>query len=248
MYFCEACGKLLNKTNKYYKVDSKHYCSKHYFQIRKYGKVQDNNPRTVYDDNEIRVKHDYAEIDTYDNKGNVLVTYKLDVEDVPLLKGHKWRTVFKGKENDTPYMVTGHTIYFHRLVMGNVNNEIDHINRDSSDNRKSNLRESYRTQQLANTSLRRDNTHGIKGVYFDKRNNKYHAEIQIFKKKFFSKTYDTLAEAAYYRYLLEEHFYKTIGINNSQKMIELIQSLTQEQKYNIQTYFSNRMKVQVDKI
>ena len=132
--------------------------------------------------------------------------------------------------------------------MGNPNTEIDHINRDSTDNRKSNLRESFRTQQLANTSLRIDNVQGLKGVYYLRRDNKYRAEIQIGNKHFYSKSFNTKAEAAYMRYLYEQHFYKTIGINNSKLMLELIQSLSQESKENIQKYFVNRMKIQVEKI
>ena len=50
------------------------------------------------------------------------------------------------------------------------------------------------------------------------------------------------------RYLYEQHFYKTIGINNSKTMLDLIQSLSEESKKDIQKYFVNRMKVQVEKI
>ena len=145
-------------------------------------------------------------------------------------------------------MVTGHVIYFHRLVMGNPNTEIDHINRDSTDNRKVNLRESFRTQQLANTSLRIDNVQGIKGVYYLQRDNLYRAEISINNKHFYSKSFKTKAEAAYMRYLFEQHFYKTIGINNSKKMLDLIRSLSDESKLAIQKYFVNRMKIRVEKI
>ena len=222
-------------------------CRKHYEQYYKYGKVLDNNPRTVWDDNEIRTYKDYGEIDTYTNTGEIQNTFKFDLEDIKYLVNHKWRTVFKGK-NNSPYLVTGHTIYFHRLIMGNPNTEIDHINRDSTDNRKANLRESFRTQQVANTSLRIDNVQGLKGVYYLQRDNAYRGEIQIYKKHFYSKSFKTKAEAAYMRYLYEQHFYKTIGINNSKEMLDLIQSLSEESKRNIQKYFVNRMKVQVEKI
>ena len=222
-------------------------CRKHYEQYYKYGKVLDNNPRTVWDDNEIRTYKDYGEIDTYTNTGEVQNTFKFDLEDIKYLVNHKWRTVFKGKQN-SPYLVTGHTIYFHRLIMGNPNTEIDHINRDSTDNRKANVRESVRAQQLANTSLRIDDVQGLEGVYYLQRDNAYRAEIQIYKKHFYSKSFKTKAEAAYMRYLYEQHFYKTIGINNSKEMLDLIQSLSEESKRNIQKYFVNRMKVQVEKI
>ena len=237
---CKICGREVPKLNL-------GMCGKHYEQYLKYGKVLDNNPRTVWDDNEIRTYKDYGEIDTYTNTGEVQNTFKFDLEDIKYLVNHKWRTVFKGK-NNSPYLVTGHTIYFHRLIMGNPNTEIDHINRDSTDNRKANLRESFRTQQLANTSLRIDNVQGLKGVYYLRRDNAYRAEIQIYKKHFYSKSFKTKAEAAYMRYLYEQHFYKTIGINNSKEMLNLIQSLSEESKRNIQKYFVNRMKVQVEKI
>lgn len=238
--FCEVCGREVTKLNK-------GMCEKHYQQFRRFGKVLDNNPRTIWDSNEIRVYQNYGEIDTYNNIGEVLNTFKFDLEDIQYLYNHKWRTVFKGKQK-SPYLVTEHTIYFHRLIMGNPNTEIDHINRDSTDNRKSNLRESFRTQQLANTSLRIDNVQGLKGVYYLQRDNLYRAEIQIRKKHFYSKSFRTKAEAAYMRYLYEQHFYKTIGINNSREMLDLIQSLPQESKKHIQKYFVNRMKVQVEKI
>ena len=73
-----------------------------------------------------------------------------------------------------------------------------------------------------------------------------HKEIK--NKHFYSKSFNTKAEAAYMRYLYEQHFYKTIGINNSKEMITLIQSLSQESKNEIQKYFVNRMKIQVEKI
>lgn len=240
---CKVCGREITDS----KLFGIKMCWKHYNQFRKYGKCLDSNPRTVWDDNEIRVMNNYGEIDTYINTGEVLNTFKFDLEDMKYLMNHKWRTVFKGKRK-LPYLVTGHTIYFHRLIMGNPNTEIDHINRDSTDNRKANLRESFRTQQLANTQLRIDNVQGIKGVYYSQRDKKYRAEIQIKNKHFYSKSFNTKAEAAYMRYLYEQHFYKTIGINNSKEMITLIQSLSQESKNEIQKYFVNRMKVQVIKI
>lgn len=245
---CKICGKLCG---------SKHHefingmCSKHYNQFKRFGKTLDTNPRTIWDSNEIRILKNYAEIDTYDELGNVLNTFKIDIEDVSLLGSYKWRTVLKGKQKK-PYLVTGHAgkqgsgmIYFHRLVMGNPNSEIDHINRDPTDNRKENLRESFRQQQVTNTSVRCDNTSGIKGVYYIKRNNKYRAEIQFGDKHIYSPGYDTMGEAAYMRYLLEQFFYKEIGINNSKKMLDLIQTITSEQKEHIDKYFKNRAKAWV---
>lgn len=247
---CRVCGKLCDNSHGSFNGKTG-MCRKHNDQMKKYGKTLDTNPRTVWDANEIRILDTHAEIDTYTFTGEVLNTFKLDIEDVPLLQNHKWRTVFKGKAN-SPYLVTGHAgnqmcsqVYFHRLVLGNPNEEVDHINRDSTDNRKANLRISYRTQQLANTRLRCDNTQGIKGIYYIQKNNGYRAEIQCNHRRVYSPVYETKAEAAYMRYLLEQFFYKDIGINNSNEMLSLIQTLTEEQKNKIDNYFRNRAKAWV---
>lgn len=240
---CSVCGKVCG---------TKHHefvggmCSKHWQQMKTHGKTLDTNPRTVWDPNEVRIIDDYAEVDTYDAYGNVSYTFKLDIEDVPLLNGHKWRYVCKGKQK-SPYLLTGHggtqgagQIYFHRLVMGMPDCEIDHINRDSTDNRKSNLRLSDRHQQTTNTNVRCDNSLGLKGVYYVKRDSKYRAEIQSKDVHIYSPYYHTLAEAAYMRLLLEQFFYKDIGINNSSELKELAETITPEQKLNIDTYFATK--------
>lgn len=238
--YCSACGKIIDK----YGSIKNLLCSKHFQQFRKFGEVKDNNQRTVWDPNEIRVLSDYAEIDTYDQFGNVLETYKIDIEDIPLLNNYKWRTIYKGKKN-TPYLVTGHTIYFHILIMGFPNDEIDHISRDTHDNRKSNLRLASRQEQLFNTL--RENKTGIKGIYYNplRPNKPWHCECQYNGKRYFSPQYKTKEEAAYYRFLLESVLLKDIFVCNSQELHDCITSLSEEKKKSIQKYFENRMKVQV---
>lgn len=238
--YCEACGKIVDK----YGSKKLKLCSKHSQQIRKYGKIKDHNQRTVWDNNEIRTYKDYAEIDTYDQFGNVLETYKLDLEDVKYLSNYKWRTSYKGK-NKSPYLVTGHTIYFHILIMGFPNSEVDHIDRDTHNNCKCNLRLATRQMQMYNTL--KNNKTGIKGLYFNpnRPNKPWHSECAYNGKKFYSPQYATKAEAAYYRFLMENLFLKNFLICNTQELQECINTLTQEQKESIQKYFRNRMKVQV---
>lgn len=230
---CKVCGKN--------EVISLEMCNKHYQQYRRYGKIMDNNPRTVNDDNEIRIYDTYVEIDTYDKFGNVNYTYKLDLEDVKYLTGNKWRTSLKGRKTKSPYLVTGKVIYFHRLVMGCINKEIDHINRDTTDNRKSNLRESFRIQQSLNTRVRLDNIQGIKGVYYSKRDNIYRAEIQIFNKKYYSKSFKTKQEAVYMRYLFENKFFTLLNIPVCD-IKDYLPLLTEQQKHNIDKYFKFKSK------
>ena len=221
--YCSACGKIIDK----YGNIKLQLCSKHYQQFRRFGEVKDHNQRTVWDDNEIRILDTYAEIDTYD---------------VKYLSSKKWRTVYKGR-NNMPYLVTGHTIYFHRLIMGDPNCEIDHIDRNTHNNCKKNLRFASRQEQLYNTL--RDNKSGIKGLYYNpNRSNKpWHCEFCYNGIKYYSPQTKTKEEAAYYRYLFETIFMKDMLICNTQELHEFIKSLTDEQKIVIQKYFRNKMKV-----
>lgn len=236
--YCTACGKIIDK------YGSKKYqlCSKHAVQFRKFGKTLDTNQRTIWDANEVRTNNDYAEIDTYDQLGNVIETYKLDLEDIKYLNNRKWRTVYKGRDK-LPYLVTGHTIYFHRLIMGDPNCEIDHINRDPHDNRKVNLRFATRQEQMYNTL--RTNKTGIKGVYYNPNRPKapWHCELRYNGKRYYSPYCETKEEAAYYRYLFESIFMKDMLICNTQELQECVNNLPENKKKAIQKYFRNKMKV-----
>jgi hypothetical protein len=74
----------------------------------------------------------------------------------------------------------------HRQIMGFEFNDklpiIDHINRDSLDNRRSNLRLSTDALNRLNCGLRSTNTSGIKGVSFNKAKRKWQAQITILGK------------------------------------------------------------------
>lgn len=232
---CKICQRVCTRI-------TKGMCKKHYAQFSKYGKCLDNNQRTVLDLNEIRIKLNYTEIDTYDSKGNVMDTFIIDTEDIPLLKNHKWRSVIKKRGNkELHYLGTGHTIYFHRILTGSPDTEVDHINRNTLDNRKNNLRIVSKSLNRLNTGLFINNTIGIKGVYKIK-DSYYRAELQYCNKKYISPLYKTLEEAVYYRYLLEQHFIPTYNINNRNKMKELINSLNTNVKHNIQYYLTNKLK------
>ncbi len=178
--YCKVCGNLINQ----YGSKKNQLCSKHAQQFRRFGKTLDTNQRSVFDLNEVRTYENYAEIDTYDQYGNVIETYILDLEDTKYLGNYKWRTVYKGKKK-SPYLVTGHTIYFHRLVMGDSKMEIDHINRDTHDNRKSNLRFATRQEQLYNTL--KANKSGVKGIYYNpnRPNTPWHCEFQNSGKRYY---------------------------------------------------------------
>lgn len=91
--------------------------------------------------------------------------------------------------------------YAHRLAWVYMNgdipkgSEIDHINNDKKDNRICNLRLATRSENQGNVKLRSSNTSGYKGVYFNKRNSMWTAQIMRKGKRFNLGSFSTPKEA-----------------------------------------------------
>ena len=86
-------------------------------------------------------------------------------------------------------------IYLHRYIMNNPNGIVDHINHNTLDNRKENLRITNNSNNLRNGNIRKNNKSGINGVYYDKKRNKYSASIKVNYKNIFLGRFKTLEEA-----------------------------------------------------
>jgi hypothetical protein len=75
--------------------------------------------------------------------------------------------------------VFGHRLAWFLAYRQSPPDVIDHINGNPSDNRLANLRPATRTQNLINSKLRVDNSSGFKGVSWNKKSEKWVAQIQI---------------------------------------------------------------------
>jgi hypothetical protein len=76
----------------------------------------------------------------------------------------------------------------HRLVWLYVHGsfpeiQIDHIDRDKTNNKLSNLREATISQNQWNRPMNRNNTSGYTGVYFNKQSGKWQAYIRVNNKQ-----------------------------------------------------------------
>ncbi len=76
------------------------------------------------------------------------------------------------------------------------NNDVDHKDRNRSNNAFSNLRSASRSQNLANTGLRSCNTSGFKGVSFHKGAGRWMAYINKDSKRIYLGLFDSPTEAA----------------------------------------------------
>ncbi len=109
--------------------------------------------------------------------------YLVDKEDEELVGSYTWHETSEGylrtkarKKHKEP---TGRGILMHRLIMGAAEGtEIDHINRDKKDNRKSNLRFATRGLNTINRGLRKDNKSGVVGVSYSKKSGRWQVRVQ----------------------------------------------------------------------
>lgn len=146
------------------KHHAKGYCSKHYTQVRRYGKVLN---RTKYDPNEIIEYEDYAEVILYNEECEEVGRALIDLDDVERVKKYKW--FFSGHG----YVVNSEYVKLHRFITNCPKSmEVDHINHNKLDNRKSNLRICTHQQNCMNVA---DN---VKGIHYDKSRNKWMAYIK----------------------------------------------------------------------
>lgn len=81
----------------------------------------------------------------------------------------------------------------HRMILGGAK-EVDHINQDKLDNRRANLRAVESWQNQANRGMRKTNTSGIIGVYFNK--DRWRAQLVFRGKTVLYKKFKTKEEAA----------------------------------------------------
>jgi AP2 domain. len=130
----------------------------------------------------------------------------VDDEDFYELSKHKWLarvssyTIANGEKRFRAYAVrcffSKKDIFLHRLVTNCPDGmEVDHINGNTLDCRKENLRIVTHYQNSINTKTRSDNTSGYRCVCKTKRGNWY-AYITANGKRKFLGVYDTKEEAA----------------------------------------------------
>lgn len=178
---------ICESTNKVCNTEIGLLCGKHYAQYKKYGHIK---TRTKYDPNEFIEEGDIIKIYLYNKDGEKIEEALIDKEDLEKVKNYKW---CKDVNN---YVKNSQHKYLHRIIMNEYDQYIDHINGNTLDNRKSNLRICSNADNLKNrTHLPSNNTSGIIGVRFRKDRNKWYAEIQCDKIKYNLGSYEKKEDA-----------------------------------------------------
>lgn len=187
------------------KVMAKGLCSKHYSQLRRYGKIFKYSSRDKT--NHIEILEDHAEIFLIDKNNEICAKALIDLDDVDKVKNIKWHR--SDLQRSTYYCISNNSEWLHRLIMGVTDKDIivDHINHNGLDNRKSNLRICTSGQNTCNCLTSKNNKSGHKGVYWSKERKKWCAQISINNKTKGLGRYDTIEEAIEAREKAAKEYY-----------------------------------------
>ena len=138
----------------------------------------------------------------------------IDADDVALVIGNSWRAMVK------PHSVYAYrvefpkrrTVLLHRTILNAPSNmQVDHIDGDALNNRRSNLRLATALQNGANKKKPAHNTSGFKGVSWHKRDLYWAANIRVGGKLRHLGRFET-AEAAHAAYCkASEEFHGEFG-------------------------------------
>lgn len=131
---------------------------------------------------------------------------RCDLDDLQVLKGYRWRIVGLSarKGRKLKYAAAYHWtekgpryLYMHRLLSDAPKGfEVDHINGDTLDNRRDNLRIATPSQNRANSGLWACNHSGFRGVCLNKKSNRWVVKFRANNKRIHVGTFDCPIEAA----------------------------------------------------
>lgn len=168
---------------------------------------------------------------------NEIISFYIDKNDKELVNQYIWRISQKRQKY---YVVTGSSkkntlLYLHQLLLPNKNEnlEIDHIDGNSLNNRRSNLRLVNRQENIDNIKATRiDNQLGVRGVSYNKKSKKYCVDFSYHGTRYYVKDWDTKEEAIFCRYCFEKEFGLNLIVNNPLVDLKQLPLSTQKQIHN----------------
>lgn len=111
------------------------------------------------------------------SRGHVAI---VDDADYPLVRDLSWHAFPAGRH---VYAYNGKgkgRRAMHRLILGAVRGEVvDHINGNTLDNRRANLRRCTTAQNCRNRARNQNNSSGFKGVYWSAQRKKWAAQVKV---------------------------------------------------------------------
>jgi hypothetical protein len=104
--------------------------------------------------------------------------------------------------------INGKQVPMHRIITSVPDGlYVDHINHDTKDNRKENLRVCTQSQNMRNARLKSNNRSGASGVYFNKQSQRWMARIKVNYKYIFLGLFKEKQDAIDARSMAEDKYF-----------------------------------------
>lgn len=208
--YCAQCGRKHTRDG--------NLCRKHEWQLSKFGEFKDANPRNKFDKNAYTIEGNIVKVELYSYPTwNVSGYFTISIEDLELVKSYKWSLNSNGYVRTS---INGTFVTLHHLILGKrLGATIDHIDRNILNNTRSNLR--IVSQGSNNANRDPYNKLGVKGVERHK-SGKYSAYFFVARKKYYSGVFNTIEEASFARYILEQMFSPVYITPSNTKLHELL--------------------------
>jgi hypothetical protein len=190
---CEFCGKPL--VRKRYANNAREGPKK--YAARKYCGLKCANDHRYYTSAKAAVAYSFSEDGTVGyGRFDSGETFLFDVADYDFIKSKNWRLHCQWQKS-YPYVYdTGLRRPLHRYLLGIGRGlEADHINLNTLDNRRENLRLCTHRQNQCNQPPQANNTSGVPGVSFYPPRGKYRARIKHYGYDLHLGYYTTFLEA-----------------------------------------------------
>lgn len=178
---------------------------------------------------------------------NEYIPVYFDKEDLLKVKSKHWRTSHK---RNKIYICTGKSgniekplTYLHNYILNykpQPKIEVDHIDGNSCNNRKTNLRIVPRQVNIDNTKVRIDNKIGIRGVSKNKKTGLYICDFSYHGKRYYFKNWKTAEEAVYNRKIAED-FFRLETLSKNPLAEQYLQKLSENQKQTIANYVYSKI-------
>lgn len=203
---CRACNKEVEISGDKLKHRNKTHCGCLGVKNKGFGKPSKLNKYTLYDD--------YV-VGKATNTNN---EFYIDIDDYDKVKKYSWY------ENEDGYLISRidyKLIRMHRFLMDVDDPEIivDHINHNTLNNRKNNLRIATRSQNNMNKELLDSNNSGVAGVIWDKDRMKWTAYITVNYHRIHLGYFDSFNDAVYVRKESEDKYFGEFSYDNSMKKV-----------------------------
>lgn len=161
--------------------------------------------------NEYNLVDNYYEVSTFNGE-----KFLIDKEDYDLVHKYCW-FVFNSKSGKyiaSHEPCSSKSLFLHRMIMNCPDDYfVDHINHNTLDNRKNNLRIVSKSQNAMNARVRCDNNSGYTGVYWSAYKERWIAKIAKEGKDYYLGSYKNKEEAIEARKEAEEKYFGEYNYN-----------------------------------